>query len=168
VPIGARAQLEWRDFADFTADALYDLLRFRQAIFVVEQSSPFPDLDGLDRRAHHLLLQVDGALAGYLRLIPYPLPDPPPVAGEGWVGVAIGRVAVAIERRRRGFARKLMQEALARCRRDHPGLPIAVSAQSYLAPFYRSLGFRPVSPPYDDYGVPHIDMIRAPERRPYA
>ena len=48
--IDGRAQLEWRDFAALSAAELYDVLRFRQAVFVVEQASPYPDLDGLDRR----------------------------------------------------------------------------------------------------------------------
>ena len=141
-------QIAWYGFAELPAPLLYEALRFRQAIFVVEQHSPYPDLDGLDQRAQHLLLRFDGALAGYLRLIPYP------DAGR----VAIGRVTVAAPLRRRGLARRLMAEALARCRRDYPGCTIALSAQTYLAPFYESLGFRPTSAPYDDYGVPHIDM----------
>ena len=145
---GGGPTLEWRDFDGFAAAELYDLLRFRQAIFVVEQSSPYPDLDGSDRRAHHLLLSVDGVLAGYARVIPHP--------AEG--RVAIGRVAVAEGWRRRGFTRRIMQEALARCRRDYPGLPIALSAQTYLAPFYRSLGFRAVSGPSLDHGIEHIEM----------
>jgi ElaA protein len=152
---GGRARCEWGDFADLSAAALYDLLRFRQAIFVVEQSSPFPDLDGLDRCAHHLLLTMNGALVGCARVIPDPQKR----------RVAIGRVAVGPDWRRRGLGRRIVQEALARCRRDYPGWPIAVSAQTYLAPFYESLGFAATSLPYDDYGVPHVDMIRPPERR---
>lgn len=147
--IGDKASLDWRHFADFSATQLYEALRFRQAIFVVEQSSPYPDLDGLDERAEHLLLRVDGALAGYLRLIPD--------AGEA--RVAIGRVAVAAPLRRQGLARLLMAEALARCRRDYPDCAVTLSAQAYLVPFYESLGFRPTAPPYDDYGVPHVEMI---------
>jgi ElaA protein len=141
-------QIAWYDFADMAAPLLYEALRFRQAIFVVEQHSPYPDLDGLDQGGQHLLLSIDGALAGYLRLIPYP---------EA-ARVAIGRVAVAAPLRRRGLARRLTAEALARRRRDYPGCTIALSAQTYLAPFYESLGFSPTSGPYDDYGVPHIDM----------
>jgi len=148
VEIGARVLLEWRDFADFSADALYNLLRFRQAIFVVEQASPYPDLDSLDRRAHHLLLRLDGALAGCARLVPF----------DDERRVAIGRVAVAAARRRRGLAHMIMQEALARCRRDYPGWRIALSAQSYLAPFYASFGFRAVSGPALDYGIEHVEM----------
>ena len=143
-------RLEWLRFADFSAVLLYEILRFRQAIFVVEQSSAYPDLDGIDQGAHHLLLRIDGTLAGYLRLVPF----------SDRQRVAIGRVAVAAAQRRQGLAREMMREALARCRRDLPGATIAVSAQTYLAPFYASLGFRPISEPYDDYGVPHVDMAQ--------
>ena len=151
MPIGDRATLEWLGFADLSAALLYEVLRLRQAIFVVEQSSPYPDLDGLDQRALHLLLRVDGALAGCLRLIPYPDES----------RVAIGRLAIAPALRRQGFARLMMSEALARARHDHPDREITLSAQTYLVPFYQSLGFAAVSSPYDDYGVPHVDMARA-------
>ena len=43
-----KIDLEWQPFEGFTADRLYELLGFRQSIFVVEQRSPYPDLDGLD------------------------------------------------------------------------------------------------------------------------
>ena len=138
----------WRRFSELTASELYEALRLRQAAFVVEQASPYPDLDGLDRRALHLLLRVEDALAGYLRLIPY--------ADEQ--RVAIGRVAVGPPFRRRGLARLMTGEALVRCRREHPNWTVTLSAQTYLVPFYESLGFRTVSAPYDDYGVPHADM----------
>lgn len=150
VAISENMHLEWRDFADFSADQLYELLRWRQAIFVVEQASPFPDLDGLDRRAHHLLLYTEGnELAGYLRVIPYP----------GEMRVAIGRVAIAMPWRRQGLARRIMAEALARCRRDYPNCPVALSAQTYLVPFYEALGFGAVSGPSVDYGIWHVEMV---------
>jgi ElaA protein len=139
---------EWRDFAELSSADLYQLLQFRQAVFVVEQASAYADLDGLDQQAHHLLLREGGALAGYLRLIPYPAEK----------RIAIGRVSVGSPWRGRGLARTLMQEALARCRRDYLDFAVTVSAQEYLVPFYRSLGFEPTSAPYDDYGVPHVDM----------
>jgi len=149
VEIADRARLDWYDFADLSAALLYEVLRFRQAIFVVEQASPFPDLDGQDERAHHLLLRVDGGLAGYLRVIPHPEE----------ARIAIGRVAVAGGWRRQGLARCLMAQALARCRQDYPDRTITLSAQTYLVPFYESLGFGATSPPYDDYGVPHVEMM---------
>lgn len=140
--------MQWRQFCEFSAAELYELLRFRQAIFVVEQASPYPDLDGLDQRAEHLLARIDGALAGCLRLIPF----------TDEARVALGRLAVAAPLRRRRLARLMMSKALARCSADYPACAVTLSAQTYLMPFYESLGFRPTSPPYDDYGVPHVDM----------
>jgi ElaA protein len=141
--------MEWYSFGDLSSASLYEVLRFRQAIFVVEQGCAFPDLDGRDQGAQHLLLRVGGELAGCLRLIPF--------AGEA--RVAIGRVAVGEPLRRRGFARLLMMEALARCRRDYPDCAVTLTGQTYLAPFYESLGFVVTSAPYDDYGLSHVDML---------
>jgi ElaA protein len=142
--------LEWRRFDELSAARLYELLRFRQQIFVVEQGSPYADLDGRDEPAQHLLLSAEGALVGYLRLIPSP--DPP--------RVMIGRVAIAPAMRGRGLGRRLMREALRRCDEAYPGRPVALSAQSYLVPFYAGFGFAAISAPYDDFGVPHVDMVK--------
>src|SRR5438309_1104790 len=153
--------MEWYRFADLSAALLYEVLRFRQAIFVVEQGCAFPDLDGRDQHAQHLLLrvgsgEVGGELAGCLRLIRF--------ADEA--GVAIGRVAVAAALRRQGLARSLMAEALARCRRDYPDCKVTLTGQTYLAPFYESLGFAMTSAPYDDYGLSHVDMTLIPSPAP--
>src|SRR5260370_25835968 len=142
-------RLEWLGFADIAAALLYEVLRFRQAVFVVEQRSPYPDLAGLDQSAGQLLLRSAGAIAGYLRLIPF----------EAESRVAIGRVAVAPELRHRGLARRLMAEGLALCEREYRGCALTLSSQIYLASFYERLGFVTISAPYDDCGVPHIDMV---------
>ena len=139
---------EWQKFAQLSAAALYELLRFRQGIFVVEQASPYPDLDGLDQQAWHLLLRVDRGLAGYSRLIPRPL--------------RIGRVAVAAGLRRQSLGRRLMDETLLLCRAHYPGQPVVLTAQSHLVPFYRGYGFEPTGEPFDDFGVAHIDMRLPP------
>ena len=141
-------EMEWQRFQTLTADRLYQVLRFRQAIFVVEQASPYPDLDGLDQNAQHLLLLSKGELAGYLRLLPTSHPGL----------IRIGRVAVAAHRRRGGLGRVLMREALRRCCEDYPHCDIALGAQAYLIPFYASFGFAVSSEPYDDFGVQHVEM----------
>lgn len=151
MPIGDRVSLEWHDFADLPAGLLYEVLRFRQAIFVVEQACAYPDLDGLDRRAHHLLLHAGDVLVGYLRLVTDP----------DHHRVSIGRVAVGPPFRNRGFASRLMTAALSRCARDYTGVAVRLSAQTHLTGFYESRGFRAIAPPYEDYGVPHIEMVLA-------
>src|SRR5690349_7635884 len=118
---GANASdLEWRGFAQFTAALLYELLRFRQAIFVVEQASPYADLDGIDYDARHLLARHRHTLVGCLRLY----------RRDG--RVHIGRLAVAPAWRGRSLGRRMMGEALAACGGDFPGEPVALSAQAYL------------------------------------
>ena len=139
---------EWQRFEQLSATKLYELLRFRQGIFVVEQGSPYPDLDGLDQSAWHLLLRVDGTLAGYSRLIPPP--------------VRIGRVAVAAPLRGRGLGGRLMEEALSFCRERYPAQDIVLAAQLELASFYESFDFAVISEPYDDFGVMHVEMSLRP------
>lgn len=139
--------LEWQRFEQFSAPALYELLRFRQQIFVVEQRSPYPDLDGLDQAAWHLLLRIDDDLAGCLRLALSP-------------ALRIGRVAVACSLRGRGFGRRLMVEALAFCRDRYPEQPIALTAQFHLVNVYESFGFVMTSEPFDDFGLAHVHMRR--------
>lgn len=140
---------EWQRFEQLSAAALYELLRFRQQIFVVEQASPYPDLDGLDQAASHLSMRVGGELAGYLRVATLPR-------------LRIGRVAVAPSWRGQGLGRRLMQQALGFCREHHPSAPILLTAQLHLRRFYEGLGFAATSAPYDDFGLSHIDMRREP------
>jgi ElaA protein len=144
--------LVWREWAELSPADLYELLQFRQAIFVVEQASPYPDLDGRDGEARHLTLRCDGALIGYLRLIAPSADEIPP-------RVRIGRVSVAPDERGSGYARLMMDEALRLAAALYPESDIEIGAQSHLETFYRSLGFTPSSSPYDDFGVPHIDLV---------
>jgi ElaA protein len=144
------AATEWQSFDQLTPEKLYELLRLRQNIFVVEQASPYPDLDGFDHGAWHLLLRVDGALGGYLRLIPAP------------PSVRIGRVAVAAAMRGRGLGRRLMEEALLFGSTRYPGLPVVLTAQAHLVPFYQSYGFELTGEPSDDFGVAHVAMELLP------
>ena len=148
-PAAEPPAIEWRRFGEFGAPLLYRLLQFRQAIFVVEQRCAYPDLDGLDALARHLLLWISGDLVGSLRLLPPATPDD---------GVKVGRVAVAPAARRRGLARLMMRKALRLAALEYSGRPVCVGAQAHLAPFYERLGFRRISEPYDDYGILHIDM----------
>ena len=141
---------EWRPFDELTAGELYELLRFRQNIFVVEQACAYPDLDGLDQGAWHLLARFESELIGYLRLTA--IAGPPPLA-------RIGRVAVAVHLRRQGLGRMLMEEALTLCRERFPHRVIALGAQVPLVPFYESFGFATTSEPYDDFGVAHVEMV---------
>jgi ElaA protein len=144
---------EWRRFEELSATELYAVLRFRQSIFVVEQGSPYPDLDGLDQPAWHLLLRRAGELSGYLRLVP--------ISGQP-SSVRIGRVAIGSNLRRSGLGRALMEQALLFCHKRYREAPIALTAQSHLVGFYRGFGFVPTSEPFDDFGLTHVHMSSRP------
>ena len=51
-----------------------------------------------------------------------------------------------------------MQEALIACKREYPDGAITLTGQTYLVPFYESLGFVTTSPPFEDYGLSHVHM----------
>ncbi|MGB9646695.1 MAG: GNAT family N-acetyltransferase [Stellaceae bacterium] len=141
---------EWRRFDELTAAELYELLCFRQSIFVVEQACAYPDLDGLDQNAWHLTARLASELIGCLRLTA--ITGPPPI-------VRIGRVAVSRSLRRGGVGRMLMAKALILCRERFPLQAVALGAQVPLAPFYERFGFAATSEPYDDFGVAHVEMV---------
>jgi ElaA protein len=142
----------WRDFADLRPAELHALLKLRCDVFVVEQNCAFPEIDGKDPLARHLLCHDGADLIGCLRIFV------PGVAGDA---ARIGRVVVAPSARGTGLGRRLMQAALDEIEVRHGTVPVALSAQLYLEAFYASLGFERVSETYLEDGIPHCDMQRA-------
>lgn len=135
-------------FEDLSAARLYDVARLRQAVFVVEQECPYPDLDGRDTEpgTRHVLLLDDEELIGYARV----LDD-----GAEW---RIGRVVLARAARGRGLADVLMHTALSVCR----DRPVVLDAQSPLAAWYAGFGFTASGPEFLEDGIAHLPMRREP------
>ncbi|MBB3265415.1 ElaA protein [Azospirillum sp. OGB3] len=141
----------WYRFADLSAGAFHDMLHLRQSVLVVEQASPFPDLDGRDPVAQHLALYDGDAPTpvGYARVF-----GPDPETGA----TSFGRLAVAPAWRGKELGRRLVAECLERLGQEWPEHDVQISAQLYLESFYGGFGFRRVSGIYDDVGIDHIDM----------
>jgi ElaA protein len=141
-------QFRWRRFEEFVCDELYAVLALRQNVLVVEQSSPYPDLDFVDQAADHLLVTDNETLIGYARCHP-------PLAGRGYA--SFGRVVVTQQYRGKGLGKELISRVIARlaegCCPD-----ILIGAQLYLEAFYADFGFARDGEPYDDVGVAHINM----------
>ena len=138
-------------FPELSVDDLYELLALRQLVFVVEQRCPYLDCDGKDRAAIHLLgRDDDGRLVAYARLLS---------PGTSFAEASIGRVVTHPAVRRTGAGRELMSEAIARTRMAFGPGPIRIGAQQYLERFYGDLGFRIASAPYDEDGIPHVEML---------
>jgi ElaA protein len=137
---------------------LYQALRLRVDVFVVEQGCAYPELDGKDLHpaARHLLgHDAANTLLAYCRLLP---------PGVSFDTPSIGRVVVAPAARRRGIADRLMHEALTHCAALWPAQPLMIAAQQHLLGFYRKHGFAVVSDMYIEDGIAHVDMRRDCER----
>lgn len=142
-----------KSFQDLTVSELYEVLRLRQEIFVVEQNCPYQDADRKDYYSHHLMGFEDGVLCCYTRLIP---------EGISYPGfVSIGRVVNSIETRGTGLGKTLMNESIHAVKELFPGYPIKIGAQAYLKRFYESLGFEDLNEPYLEDGIPHLIMVMA-------
>jgi ElaA protein len=139
----------WLKLEQMETVLLYDMLALREAIFVVEQSCIYQELDGLDKMAEHLLAVQNGEVVACLRLLP---------PGERDARVRIGRVAVSSAWRKRGMARLMMQKAIEKARRNYPSSGICLNAQTYLQGFYASLGFRLSGDEFLEDGIPHVLM----------
>ncbi|WP_025563374.1 GNAT family N-acetyltransferase [Psychromonas sp. SP041] len=143
---------EVKFFSELSALRLYQVLKLRQDIFVLEQTCFYSDMDNLDQKSIHVLLisEEDDDVVAYCRILPAGLSDP---------DVAIGRVVVAENSRNQGLAKKLMNKTIEFINEEMQVPVIKVSAQSHLQAFYQSLGFVATSEPYDEDDIEHIDML---------
>ncbi|MBC3766737.1 GNAT family N-acetyltransferase [Neptunicella marina] len=143
------AEFRWFKFSSIDQYLLQSILRLRQQIFIIEQQSIYPDIDGLDEESWHLLLQTNKKLVGYLRV------------RETREELRIERVVLDPEHRGKGFGEQLMQRALRKCVQIDPvgKKAVTLGAQTSIQHFYQQLSFEPVGKPFDDGGIEHIKMV---------
>ena len=135
-----------RNWDEMDTDLMYEVLRVRQEVFVVEQECAFLDLDGQDRECIHVMVMEDGKIAAYARILPF----------EGDGTRAIGRILTSGTFRGRGYGRILMEAALKAAGNG----PVRIGAQVQAMGFYSSLGFkRTDAEEYLEDGIPHVKMI---------
>ena len=147
--------IQWQlnSFEELTPHQLYQLLRLRSDVFVVEQQCIFLDMDNKDQQCMHLCGWKGELLAASTRLVP---------PGISYTEMSIGRVVSAPEVRGTGIGRELMQESINACYKLWGAAPIRIGAQCYLEKFYQSLGFEPQGEIYLEDGIPHIEMVKMP------
>lgn len=145
--------ITWRlaRFDELSPREVHDIFQARIEVFVVEQKCVFQDLDGIDPECWHLT-GFEGPLVAYCRLVP---------PGTKFAEPSIGRVLTAGSARRSGAGRELMRRAVDHAGRLWPGRALRIGAQKYLEHFYGEFGFVTASEPYDEDGIPHVEMVRA-------
>jgi ElaA protein len=144
-------EIRLKTFAQLSPEELYQILRLRSEVFVVEQNCVFLDMDNKDQSCHHLSLYQGEELAAYSRIVP---------AGISYAEVAIGRVISAPAFRGKGLGRKVMEAAIDACEKLYGPVPIRLGAQTYALEFYASLGFQAEGDTYDEDGIEHIEMVK--------
>jgi ElaA protein len=151
----ARISWQWSRFSELTTQDLYAVVQLREAVFVVEQNCPYPDADGRDPNAWHLLGWTQATpgrtLVAYARIF-----EP----GIRYDQASIGRVVTSGEVRGTGLGRVLMAEALRRVESLAPAQPVKIAAQRRLEDFYLGFGFKTISDPYEEDGIIHVDMLK--------
>lgn len=145
--------IDWhfKKFHDLTTIELYEAMRLRQEVFIVEQDCVYLDADGDDIGAYHLLGFKNYELVAYMRVFP---------SGIKYSEVSIGRVVTSTKVRRQGFGAKLMHKGLELIKENFQDSSVRISAQEYLLEFYKGFDFKAVSEVYLEDDIPHIEMLR--------
>lgn len=134
-------------FSELTSQELYELLRIRSDVFVVEQNCVYQDLDYDDQPAIHLWLTEDDKIVALCRVCP---------AGTHMEEVSIGRVITTV--RGKGYGKQIMLAGIDAAKEHFGAKRIDLEAQEYAKGFYEQVGFRQSSEPFMLDGIPHIKM----------
>ena len=135
-----------------SSEQLYELLRLRSEVFVVEQECIYQDIDNKDQKAIHVLGHVENELVAYTRVFG---------PGDYFNEASIGRVLVKSEHRVFGYGKQIVQKSMDWLIEAYKQ-PIRISAQTYLEKFYSDLGFLSEGETYLEDGIPHINMVYKP------
>lgn len=130
---------------------LYAILKLRADVFVVEQQCIYPDIDGKDMKALHVIGCRGDEVVAYARIFN---------KGDYLELPSIGRVVVKASQRKHKFGHELIRRSIRAIEEHYGRQAIKISAQQYLQDFYNVHGFFAVGEGYLEDDIPHIAMIR--------
>mgnify|MGYP002827602445 FL=1 len=139
-----------KTFSELDTEDLYQILRLRSEVFVVEQNCVYQDIDNKDQNAIHLYYKKNDEIVAYTRIFK---------AGYYYKNPCIGRVVVLKKNRGKDLGKKIMIDSIEYIRQNIKGEKIELSAQKYLDKFYKDLGFYKIGEDYLEDGIPHQRMI---------
>ncbi len=136
-------KVKW--FDEMTSSEIYEILKARAEIFVVEQDVAYQDLDGIDYDSLHCYFHDDGKVLAYLRAFRLDAST-----------IKLGRVLTL--NHGRGMGRELMQNAIEAVKTNFVFGKILISAQKHAIGFYEKFGFKVNSDVYLEDGIEHVSM----------
>lgn len=140
-----------KPFSKLTTNELYELLKLRSEVFVVEQDCVYLDIDGNDPKALHVLGIKKNKIIAYTRLFKQ---------NDCYKETSIGRVVVKKSERKFGYGHDLMRFSIKTIQEKFNTSVIKIGAQTYLKNFYENHGFKQIGEEYIEDGIPHIYMIK--------
>ena len=138
-----------KKFNELSNTELYDILKLRSEIFVVEQQCIYQDIDNIDKDSIHVFLVKDGKIQSYLR-----------VFSKDEKTAQIGRVVTAKDCRRKGYSSLLLQKGIDISKNILKKERIYLESQTYAANLYKKHGFEIISKEFILDGIPHVEMER--------
>lgn len=139
--------LHVKHYDELTKEELYDIIKVRLDVFVVEQQCTYQDIDGKDKGAYHVWLSDDDGIVAYLRVLD---------RGVVFDDVALGRVLST--KRRCGLGTRIVKEGIRVAKEKFGADRITIEAQTYVAEMYEKVGFVKRGEEFLDVGIPHIEM----------
>lgn len=133
-----------KHFSELSKEELYEILRIRVAVFVVEQNCPYQELDNYDQDAYHVMVYEGDHIEAYLRVF------------RKDKEVRIGRVLSVS--RKKGYGKTALQAGIEVAKENYQAKKIVIEAQTYAKEFYEKVGFKQSSDEFLEDGIPHIQM----------
>ncbi len=143
-------EINCHPFYNLSLDQLYEIIRLRNEVFVVEQNCVFQDADDKDQHAYHICIYEKDILIGYSRLLP---------PGLSYQQASIGRVVTKSQVRNTGVGHVLIKASIENLYQIFGRQDIKIGAQMHLKKFYQAYGFEQNSDIYDEDGIDHIEML---------
>lgn len=140
-----------KSFENLSNKELYEILKLRQEVFIVEQTCYYLDADGYDEKAVHLWAEKEEQIVAYCRIFPQ---------GIKYPETSIGRVLTHPEFRNLQLGKTLMKFALETIETRFDTKNCRISAQDYLLKFYSDFGFVDTGKKYLEDDIPHTEMVR--------
>ena len=140
-----------KTFSELNNQELYQILRLRSEVFVVEQDCVYQDLDNKDQISIHIFRKKKNEIVAYTRIFK---------SGDYYKNPSIGRVVVSKKNRGKELGKKIMIYSIEFIKKNIKGEKIELSAQKYLDKFYKELGFYKKGEDYLEDGIPHQRMIK--------
>ena len=140
-----------KTFDELTTVELYEILRLRSEVFVVEQDCNYQDIDDKDQKAFHVIGVKEESIVAYARIFD---------SGDYFTLPSIGRIVVKQTKRNFKFGSSLVKASIQYIVQNFEEKSILISAQTHLKKFYNSLGFIEQGKEYLEDGIPHVKMLR--------